>query len=622
MLTAQVPFQNLQNNQVKIAMAIQSGKRPTVPQSASRDLSRLIKHCWDDDSDRRPTFSQILETMASSYICFPDSDLRAVNEFYRKRNSAPPLIDDRRLALELVRRPTAELGPTLQRITNSAGMVASLRIPEFVTPAAALLSRPEYGEPVALILACVLDTPDLVNVFVSANGLSSLSAMLKIPENVRAAVALARRLVDSLALDKRQRLASDLAGAGAWDCALEFVDSFRVNPKAIVEPRIAQVVAATETSAKACELLMKCVDPATLPDDQITVRLAILAGNSELVDRVLRSGQFTSKLNDPAVIPIVADGLLRKNEFQECAVKIAKVFPPEGMAVAVRERIVLEQIVTINGDALSILARVASIKNGAEAILGNVDLLEKEIRNPLVFGIFINIAKDFAEDLLQIDWFVNEIARNFVEYENIADTLTLVCHLANSDLLFERGQILKRLTRLLKLGDCSVPEMHTLLRIYEKLAPNCSFTDIYGYLLQAAEAKTVYGGVGLRILTAQKMPIPKTKYSVRLLAAVSASLDDGDDERAKAAAELLAVMAKKTPYAREIADSAMKDLVLRTMLKTQSGDLFEILLMVVKLCGLKPSHEIMRTGDQFVRRIGKTQPDVAAGIASLLDEMR
>jgi hypothetical protein len=62
-------------------------------------------------------------------------------------------------------------------------MVASLRTAEFVTSLAPILARPEYAEAVAKTLACVLDTRDLVNFFVNANGLTSLSAMLNIPSS-------------------------------------------------------------------------------------------------------------------------------------------------------------------------------------------------------------------------------------------------------------------------------------------------------------------------------------------------------------------------------------------------------------------------------------------------------
>jgi serine/threonine protein kinase len=635
-LTDQVPFMQFRNDHVKIAMALQRGERPKMPVKTPRDLRDLMKHCWDENPERRPTFSQILSLMSTKLISYPGTDVQAIKEFYKEKNSAPPLIDDRRLALELVRRPTSDLAPCLLRITNSAGMVASLRTAEFVTPAAPLLERPEYAEAVAKTLACVLDTPDLVNVFVSANGLTSLSAMLRGPDLVRAAVPLARRLVESLAPDKRQALAGDLVGAGAWDCALEFVESFRVNARAIVEPRMPEVLAAAEVSEKACQLLLKCVDIAALSDEQVCARLAIAARRAAVVDRLVQSDRFLMKLNGRSA-EAVAAGLSGDASSRACAAKIAAVLPAEHLAGIAAAKGVLEQVLALADGDGRLIARLASVPAGAAAIIGQVGLFSDEIQNPQIFAVFVDLAKEFGEKLLQVEWFVNALARNFMELENIEATLRLVCHLAETDLLVECGLIIKRLTRLLRSGECSVAEMHVLLAIYEQLSPHCSFVDIYGYLLQAAEARVGYCGTALRVLARQKMPVPKTKYSVRLLAAVAACLVAGDEEATKAAGELLMAMAKKAPYAKEIAQSQLKDAVLQSLLSTQSGDVFEILLTVLKLCGISASPEVIRAGQQIVGRLegGGGQPDnrigislpqgsksCASGIIDLLDEMK
>jgi ABC-type multidrug transport system fused ATPase/permease subunit len=367
--------------------------------------------------------------------------------------------------------------------------------------------------------------------------------------------------------------------------------------------------------------LLKCVDVATLPDDQITARLAIATRQLGLVDRLVRSERFISRLNDRSAEAVVAT-LPADSISRRCAAKIAAVIPPEQMAVVVREPGVLEQLISLDDGEGKILARVATVQAGAETIIANAELFRAEIQNPRIFAIFVDLAKEFGEELLGIDWFVNEIARNFVELENIETTLTLVCHLADTALLMERGQIIKRLTRLLRSGECSVPEMTVLLSIYEKLSPQCSFTDIYGYLLQAAESLAQYSSVALRVLAHQKVPIPKTKYSVRLLAAVTAALASGNEEQGKAAGLTLVKMAKKTQYAKDIAESSLKDIMLKTLVDTKRGDIFELLLLVVKECGITVSPQVVGAGQQIVRKIGKGQADLASRIFSILDEVK
>jgi hypothetical protein len=62
-------------------------------------------------------------------------------------------------------------------------------------------------------------------------------------------------------------------------------------------------------------------------------------------------------------------------------------------------------------------------------------------------------------------------------------------------------------------------------------------------------------------------------------------------------------MAKKAPYAKDVAESQLQDAVLKMLVSTQSGDLFELLLTVIKQGGIAPSPEVIRAGQQVVWRL-------------------
>lgn len=40
-----------------------SGKRPTVPRGVSDEYESVMKDCWRDDADRRPTFTEIVRCL-------------------------------------------------------------------------------------------------------------------------------------------------------------------------------------------------------------------------------------------------------------------------------------------------------------------------------------------------------------------------------------------------------------------------------------------------------------------------------------------------------------------------------------------------------------------------------
>ena len=62
LITREIPFDTL--SPVQTAYAVAEGERPIIPSSTPEPLRRIICACWDEDSQRRPSFTYISMALA------------------------------------------------------------------------------------------------------------------------------------------------------------------------------------------------------------------------------------------------------------------------------------------------------------------------------------------------------------------------------------------------------------------------------------------------------------------------------------------------------------------------------------------------------------------------------
>jgi serine/threonine-protein kinase TNNI3K len=55
--TSKVPYDNL--TPLQAALGVRQGLRPEIPSAVNPKLANLIKKCWDENPDKRPTFPDI-----------------------------------------------------------------------------------------------------------------------------------------------------------------------------------------------------------------------------------------------------------------------------------------------------------------------------------------------------------------------------------------------------------------------------------------------------------------------------------------------------------------------------------------------------------------------------------
>ena len=60
------PYQDRQFGWIdEVSTAVREGVRPTIPPSSPQLYVKLMKECWANDSDSRPTFAHIVNRLAS-----------------------------------------------------------------------------------------------------------------------------------------------------------------------------------------------------------------------------------------------------------------------------------------------------------------------------------------------------------------------------------------------------------------------------------------------------------------------------------------------------------------------------------------------------------------------------
>jgi hypothetical protein len=119
---------------------------------------------------------------------------------------------------------------------------------------------------------------------------------------------------------------SELLAADQWDCALELIENYSVNPKTVVESVLSQIMIASDSSDRCCQLVLMVAEIEQLPMRQITPTLAIAAKNMAFVEKLIGSDHFVSKLNEAAA-SAVTDGLSGDTETRLCVARIGSMMP-------------------------------------------------------------------------------------------------------------------------------------------------------------------------------------------------------------------------------------------------------------------------------------------------------
>ena len=606
MVKSEIPYHEYNMDSMKTAMAIVGGVRPEIPSNVQEPLKKLMADCWTEDPESRPSFQAILQRMRKSKVCFSGAVEAEVIQFYDSKNPDSPRSGDVKTVLKLIEAPTPELIKVLQKVNNSADAIAGLRHSNFVRKATPLLLKIDNAVILAYTLICVMDSASLVSDFLGAGGIKSIIGLLKSKNvnGIKYANALINHCINSLQPDDAKVLVKALLEAKQWDTATNLVQTFRLDVSEYIREHMSELIEASEDNDSCAILISHIGKLDEIPIRKMTPRLAAMSQSPDLVDTLLKDEKFLAQIDDSCVGLVVSlvTNARTENETKECALKLVTAFGPSLLVQLANEKDFILNLMQFRDLPLAcnVLNAISRFQNGATVMFNNIAFLQPHIKDESVLSVFAGIGNFFQSECLKLSWLIEVIVHNICELEQIQTVLKVLVSLADCTDFVNHKHLMKSLMRLLRSGECTVPEMKLLITIFYKISPNCSLIDVYAYLLQAAESKCNYCAIALRAIAHQKLPAPNTRYSSRMMDIVSEYLTSKDELENIAAGEILQKMSRRRIYVRQVIEGGFEEKITEALLSTDSIQVFSLLLEVLKDYHLSPSKEVRDAAEQML----------------------
>jgi hypothetical protein len=81
--TGRKPFDNVKHD-IQLVYKILNGERPEITEDTPECYANLMKSCWDSDSKKRPTITEVRKTFGKWF--FRNNDIEQFNQAEIKRN--------------------------------------------------------------------------------------------------------------------------------------------------------------------------------------------------------------------------------------------------------------------------------------------------------------------------------------------------------------------------------------------------------------------------------------------------------------------------------------------------------------------------------------------------------
>ncbi|KAH0791057.1 TKL family protein kinase [Histomonas meleagridis] len=77
LLTGKRPYEGEDISSISVQV-VEDGRRPIIPENTPEPLAKLMRQCWDQDNNKRPSFTKIVQLLQNAEYQFPGIDKKGI----------------------------------------------------------------------------------------------------------------------------------------------------------------------------------------------------------------------------------------------------------------------------------------------------------------------------------------------------------------------------------------------------------------------------------------------------------------------------------------------------------------------------------------------------------------
>ncbi|KAH0793466.1 TKL family protein kinase [Histomonas meleagridis] len=620
MLKRETPYDNKEKDQMGIAIAIVNGVRPVIPKGTPKPLERLIKDCWTQEADKRPSFNQILRRMERENICFKGANEKSVKTFYQNKisqnsknrnNETTTNIQETEFEklIRLIKQPPSEeTNKYIGNILNSKESLYTIKENGFIEFAVPELNTTQNIELLTELLLKIIDSSASVVSFLHSNGANSVINMLQSKDKtkIECATKLIKHCSDSIDEENAILILQQLLQLQKYCLAAKLLKRIHGNVSNILKPFLSEILSESDKKQESrAFLLSRYFANEGLNEElssKITTKFAIAMGSIELIDKLLKIETFTKRFSNNDIIEILKtlSAPTKNPKCKECALLIANALPNKIIEELSKYPEFVNNIVTVQNTELvaMFLYKICMSPEGSQNVLNNEKYLTENIRNPLILSLFILIGSFYSDKVIELKWLMNRICTCLKKRKYIETSLRVIGVISLNPKFIKQNEIKQEIINILKDSDYTELEITLLLGILYNLTTirNIKLKDdvifnAYPYILYLAEANCTYSGLAFRVISRFPLIEITSHCSKRIFDLIPKFIEKSDMHGKLAVGDFLLKFANDQNYLEIIKSDKLEKLINMELVKNSNPRIFIAFCSALKELGYKMTQD-------------------------------
>jgi len=650
MLTKKVPFCGL--DQLQIGTMIINGDRPLIPKTASNSLSRLIRDCWNQDPEARPTFSQILLKLTRWRICFPDSDSAAIEDFYRSKSIhesssgsiskqdslksikalpaiAPPdviimdLLDaDHKSTIISTLLKDHVINTTNEEIRNK------LRDTHFIEKVVPIMEKMDDPLTVATSLQYIINSNQLACDFINSGGIEHICHFLESfnsKELQKIGSGFVKHLKNVISDSDAPTLVRSLFLAKDYETVVIIMEKHSsVDFSSIIGAFLAQLIDRADNKKYKAWILGNFIIDHPVEDkiiEQMDCSFVLSMRSVEFAEKVVKNTRFISNIKEEDIIQIckTLGGSNKKYQKKPCAIVIATYLPRSIIQMLSQRPKFISDVISVGKPELigKLLFKLCQFPEGSSIVLNHSKFLYENSAFPQIFSLFIMIGSYFPLKVIALGWPIQVLNDSIIKEKMIEPCLRVAGVLSTyPQFVSQAGDFIEKTLELIN-GDLNSLEMGLAIGVLCNVSLHCDTDGWLRKLLPISESNNFYSGLAMKILSKLDLPDNKSRQSGRIVDLVYKFIEGTDPHGIIGSCQFLIKMHDEKDYLNTIINSSLNQKLEKTMKDTINPLVFANIVEVFILYGFVASKETLNRFDHIM-----INPSIQGKTHLLLQDMK